>query len=229
MQAHDLDAAEAEHGRITTPADRPVSDRVPAPGVNPPLEEPPRTRLVFDRVARVVGHSLRSLMDAQDRLEVGGDWMTQSQPRGPQLAVRPLRCHSSHASGGCSRPLPSADSTGSRSCARADARRSSSWRCSVDSQSPVPTFGTTATSTGPASPWRISWLRCLTPNPGACPRTTISTPRLVCPWLDPRSHQHGTQTWVQLCATEVSQCTKKPSSEVSWTRSGPEGIMASRT
>src|SRR5664280_3245803 len=91
MQAHDLDAAEAEHRRITTPADGPVSDRLPAPLVNPALEEPPRTRLVFDRVARVVGHSLRSLMDAQDRFEVGGDWMTQSQPRGPQLVVRPLR------------------------------------------------------------------------------------------------------------------------------------------
>jgi hypothetical protein len=61
------------------------------------------------------------------------------------------------------------------------------------------------------------------PNPGACPRTTISTPRLACPWLDPRSRQHGTQTWVPPCATEVSQCTRKPPSEVSWTRSGPEG------
>jgi uncharacterized protein (TIGR02679 family) len=53
--------------------------------------------------------------------------------------------------------------------------------------------------------------------------------RLDCRWLDPRSRQRGTQTWVRLCATEVSRCTKKPSSEVSWTRSGPEGIMASRT
>src|ERR1019366_1765878 len=63
---------------------------------------------------------------------------------------------------------------------------------------------------------------CLRSNPGECPRTTISTPRLVCPWLDPRSPQHGTRTWELLYATEVSRCTKKPSLEVSWTRSCPE-------
>jgi hypothetical protein len=97
--AADFDAAEAERRRIITPGDGPVSDRVPAPVVNPALEEPPRTRLVFDRVARVVGHRLRILMEAQDRFEVGGDWMTQSQPRGPQLVVRPLRFHSPHANG----------------------------------------------------------------------------------------------------------------------------------
>jgi hypothetical protein len=38
-------------------------------------------------------------MDAQDRFEVGGDWMTQGQPRGPQLFVRSLRFHWPNASG----------------------------------------------------------------------------------------------------------------------------------
>ena len=84
---------------MTTPADGPVSDRVPAPVVNPALEEPPRTRVVFDRVARVVGHSLRSLMDVQDRSEVGGDWMTRGQPRGRHFFVHPLRLYWPNASG----------------------------------------------------------------------------------------------------------------------------------
>lgn len=41
-------------------------------------EEHLRTHLVIDRVAQVVGRSLRKLMDTEDRFEVGGDWMAQS-------------------------------------------------------------------------------------------------------------------------------------------------------
>src|SRR5450759_4003613 len=51
---------------------------------------------------------------------------------------------------------------------------------------------------------------------------TISSPPLACLWLDPRFCRSGTPNSVQPCATEVSRYTKKPFSEHSWTRSGPE-------
>src|SRR5664279_2290649 len=54
---------------------------------------------------------------------------------------------------------------------------------------------------------------------------TISSPPLACLWLDPRFCRPGTPSSVQPCATEVSRYTKKPFSEHSWTRSGPEATL----
>ncbi len=91
MQTHDFDAAETKDCRVIAPTDNPVPDAVPAPVIDPALQELLRLSSILERIARVMADRQPVLVQTEDYLKVCDRRTAQSQPPGHQPSGRARR------------------------------------------------------------------------------------------------------------------------------------------